>query len=1123
MNYNQQAPLQNQADEMAKYGRYGDTMLVHMNPYEVEGIASLSPTGKLTTNPVTGQPEAFLPFLAPLLGSMIGKAALAKAGGLLAGKTALAGAIGSGLATTAVTGDIKKGLLSGITGFGLGKALGGASEALSPEVATAAENVSALESQIAGGADAIREATTTLGGLTKGTPEYLAQADKLANLQAAQSTLTGAMDTGSGLITPLESAQQSLIDAQTLARQSTGSLFRESPLEFTKQFGKELIKPANLAAIGVGEGKKAEMDALEDAMERNRRFEEEREEEGRRAEAMIEDAYSTLEASYPGYQIPRGISAGGIVSLDPNRAQRTVDGVYSLAAGGGVPLSEQTQQMQMVPTPSENLMRGRQRSTYSERVKIDDNPDAPYYIIEGFERSPNINRGIYRGRMPEELRELLKARSELTLEGKRFLDAQSKEGESLQDTMTSIEMLREFDKNPELSARGLLISKPPKRPSTNPEDRNFDSFMGEGRAMMEEAQRLEAFKAYLDDLERRKEMEANRSAMSYLPSDGGMSSGGEVAGYRMGRKIKKEAQEQANAIADQVAFDTAMGNINLGSYGNFGVSGGPAGRPGAAARQLGLRGTQVITPSELEGYRPGIDPEIAYFRDPLPEPKADTTAGTGGTRADAGQLGSDLYNAIFGSGRGTGVAAPVIDPFSGKMPSEMAMEGIGAEPSMMISGMEGAGIPSIGAAARAEATPMPDTKPLTPKEIRMGRGMEGDIAIPEITIPQTINIPSVPAAAVVPPVVPAAIAPISTPPAVSVGRPDVMDLPPPPPMQTKRNTEEMVGIPMAPIRPSSIRIPDIPALQEPMIPIGVKTLDREESPNIPPPPAPVVRPPRPTMTLAEAARPRTDQPIDLTNVNTAGAANISDIGGFFGQAESGISQLPPIATPPVMSPIQMPREEMALPPIPEGKQVLGGLADLIRSAGVPKPVDTPIIPSEVPPLLAPKDRERIRIPRFAGPPGFQEGGEVTAMADTMEANGQSVIQDAAMAIAGRLPEEQAEMAINRFIEEFGVEAFEVLRDRVLKDIVPDAQTEGEIVGRGGGMDDMIPGMIGDQQPVAVSPGEYIVPADVVSGLGDGSTDAGVEELDQMLDRVRMERTGMTQQPRPMNTGGALPA
>ena len=52
-------------------------------------------------------------------------------------------------------------------------------------------------------------------------------------------------------------------------------------------------------------------------------------------------------------------------------------------------------------------------------------------------------------------------------------------------------------------------------------------------------------------------------------------------------------------------------------------------------------------------------------------------------------------------------------------------------------------------------------------------------------------------------------------------------------------------------------------------------------------------------------------------------------------------------------------------------------------------------------------------------------------------------------------------------------------------------------------------MIGDQQPVAVSPGEFIVPADVVSGLGDGDTDAGADELDAMMNRVRVERTGTT--------------
>ena len=75
------------------------------------------------------------------------------------------------------------------------------------------------------------------------------------------------------------------------------------------------------------------------------------------------------------------------------------------------------------------------------------------------------------------------------------------------------------------------------------------------------------------------------------------------------------------------------------------------------------------------------------------------------------------------------------------------------------------------------------------------------------------------------------------------------------------------------------------------------------------------------------------------------------------------------------------------------------------------------------------------------------------------------------------------------------------------------------------MDDQVPGMIGDQQPVAVSPGEFIVPADVVSGIGDGDTNSGVQELEGMMDRVRQDRTGTMQQPAPLGAkaGGALPA
>tara|TARA_R100000900_G_scaffold54230_1_gene43893 strand:- start:256 stop:2214 length:1959 start_codon:yes stop_codon:yes gene_type:complete len=65
-------PMQKQAERLAAQGRYGDSMLVHMNPVEVEGIAALMPGGKLTTNPKTGQPEAFWPIVAAAIGAVKG-------------------------------------------------------------------------------------------------------------------------------------------------------------------------------------------------------------------------------------------------------------------------------------------------------------------------------------------------------------------------------------------------------------------------------------------------------------------------------------------------------------------------------------------------------------------------------------------------------------------------------------------------------------------------------------------------------------------------------------------------------------------------------------------------------------------------------------------------------------------------------------------------------------------------------------------------------------------------------------------------------------------------------------------------------------------------------------------
>ena len=124
------------------------------------------------------------------------------------------------------------------------------------------------------------------------------------------------------------------------------------------------------------------------------------------------------------------------------------------------------------------------------------------------------------------------------------------------------------------------------------------------------------------------------------------------------------------------------------------------------------------------------------------------------------------------------------------------------------------------------------------------------------------------------------------------------------------------------------------------------------------------------------------------------------------------------------------------------------------------------------------------------------------------------------AIKGNL--EDSDSVINMFIEEYGVERFRELRNAVLQGIVPNAQTEGMIAGSGSGMDDEVMGMIGENQPVAVSPGEYIVAADVLSGLGDGDTNAGADVMDEIQANVRMARSG-GRQPAPIDLSKVMPA
>ena len=78
-------------------------------------------------------------------------------------------------------------------------------------------------------------------------------------------------------------------------------------------------------------------------------------------------------------------------------------------------------------------------------------------------------------------------------------------------------------------------------------------------------------------------------------------------------------------------------------------------------------------------------------------------------------------------------------------------------------------------------------------------------------------------------------------------------------------------------------------------------------------------------------------------------------------------------------------------------------------------------------------------------------------------------------------------------------------------------------GPGDGMSDSIPATIGSKQPARLADGEFVVPADVVSHLGNGSTDAGAKRLYGMMDNIRKARTGKKKQAPEVNTRKFLPA
>jgi hypothetical protein len=73
-----------------------------------------------------------------------------------------------------------------------------------------------------------------------------------------------------------------------------------------------------------------------------------------------------------------------------------------------------------------------------------------------------------------------------------------------------------------------------------------------------------------------------------------------------------------------------------------------------------------------------------------------------------------------------------------------------------------------------------------------------------------------------------------------------------------------------------------------------------------------------------------------------------------------------------------------------------------------------------------------------------------------------------------------------------------------------------------GMADKIPARIDGKQEARLSHGEFVIPADVVSHLGNGNSEAGAERLYSMMDRLRKARTGTTKQGKQVNPDKFMP-
>ena len=131
--------------------------------------------------------------------------------------------------------------------------------------------------------------------------------------------------------------------------------------------------------------------------------------------------------------------------------------------------------------------------------------------------------------------------------------------------------------------------------------------------------------------------------------------------------------------------------------------------------------------------------------------------------------------------------------------------------------------------------------------------------------------------------------------------------------------------------------------------------------------------------------------------------------------------------------------------------------------------------------------------------GMAEGGEIAPE------GGNAVIDAAVNAVRGVLTGQAAAVALAKFVEAYGQAELKKLVAAVTPAMQEQAKEGGgEVEGPGTGKSDSVPAKNG-QQPYALSDGEYIMPVEVVDGLGGGDHEKGVAALDRLREMAQEGR------------------